>query len=214
MQIQRDPSQVIWNVPNVLSMARLLLSILLFVAIPFQAYQSALVLFCVAAGTDWLDGWWARRYQQITQLGRILDPFCDKILICGAFVLLAESMSQVLPWYQRITGWMAVIVVGRELLITGLRSFIESAGSDFSAKMSGKLKMVFQCAAVILSLIVLQRPSLQVGSRAMEITIQPWDAWMIAMVVMIWVSVLSTVHSGWLYVQLAARLMRNTPRNN
>lgn len=207
-----ESSRVIWNVPNVLSMGRLFLSMLLFVAIPCQAYQWALVLFCVAAGTDWLDGWWARRYQQITQLGRILDPFCDKILICGAFVLLAESMSQVLPWYQRITGWMAVVVVGRELLITGLRSFIESAGSDFSAKMSGKLKMVFQCAAVILSLIVLQRPELQVGTKAIEMVAQPWDAWIIAMVVMIWVSVLSTVHSGWLYVQLATRLLRQSPK--
>lgn len=198
---------VIWNVPNVLSMIRLLLSLLLFALIPMQAYFWALVLFCLAAGTDWLDGWWARRYQQVTQLGRILDPFCDKILICGTFVLLAESMSQVLPWYQRITGWMAVIVVGRELLITGLRSFIESAGSDFSAKMSGKLKMVFQCAAVILSLVILQRADLQVTSSARTIVPQAWDGWMIALVVMTWVAVLSTVHSGWLYVQLAAKIL-------
>ena len=106
------------------------------------------MLFAIAAGTDWVDGFYARRYGQITQLGRILDPFADKIIICGTFTFLAA----VPPVIQRrarssaseIWAWMAVIVVAREILVTALRSFFEEHGSDFSAKWSGKWKMVFQ----------------------------------------------------------------------
>ena len=139
--------------PEHLTIARLVLSIFCFVFLAFDWYLPALVLFAIAAGTDWVDGFWARRYGQITQLGRILDPFADKIIICGTFMFLAavpptitgESASE-------IAAWMAVVVVARELLVTALRSFFEEHGSDFSAKWSGKWKMVFQCAAVAASL--------------------------------------------------------------
>ena len=109
-------------------------------------------MFVVAAGTDWVDGFWARRYGQVTTLGRILDPFVDKIIICGTFIfLVAESAIRASP------AWMAVIVVGRELLVTALRSFLEEQGADFSAKLSGKLKMVLQCLAATLSLLALSQ---------------------------------------------------------
>jgi CDP-diacylglycerol--glycerol-3-phosphate 3-phosphatidyltransferase len=71
------------------------------------------VIFLIAAGTDWVDGWYARKYDQVTKLGRILDPFCDKILICGAYILIAVEMQGEFSWYLCITGWMAVLVTGR-----------------------------------------------------------------------------------------------------
>ena len=77
------PTERILNVPNQLTIARLVLSIVCFVFLAFDCYLVALVLFVLAAGTDWVDGFWARRYGQITRLGRILDPFADKIIICG-----------------------------------------------------------------------------------------------------------------------------------
>src|SRR5687767_4306547 len=127
------------NVPNVLSMLRLVLAIVVFTLLPWQRYETtaaALLVFVVAASTDWIDGYWARRYNQITKVGRMLDPFVDKIIICGAYILLAAEQLAAGQWYG-IAGWMAVVVVAREMLVTGLRSFIEQSGGDFSAKWSG-----------------------------------------------------------------------------
>ena len=133
------------NLPNQITIARLVVSLIVFVLIPLKQFSWALGFFLLAATTDWLDGYLARKHGLVTQLGRILDPFADKILISGAFIFLAAEPG------SQIAAWMAVVVVGRELLVTALRSFLEQQGADFSAKMAGKLKMVFQCAAVALS---------------------------------------------------------------
>ena len=196
-----DAQDEIWNVPNKISAARLVLAFVVFALIPMQQYWAALILFVVAAGTDWVDGWYARKYNQVTKLGRILDPFCDKILICGVYILLAVEMNGRFPWYAQIAGWMAVVVVGRELLVTVLRSMIEGAGGDFSAKMAGKLKMWFQCIAVGACLVAL---ALKGDSPE-----QPIPIWLFATVIVsTWASVISTIHSGWLYVQIAAATLR------
>ena len=187
----------VWNIPNRISATRLLLSLVVFALIPLQFYWLAFWVFVVAAGTDWIDGWYARKYDQVTQLGRILDPFCDKILICGAFILLAVEMNSGFAWYEKIAGWMAVLVTGRELLVTVLRSLIEGSGGDFSAKMPGKLKMWFQCIAVGVALVVLA-----LKAEGLDQAIPVWLS--IALVVFIWAAVISTVHSGLLYV-VAAR---------
>jgi CDP-diacylglycerol--glycerol-3-phosphate 3-phosphatidyltransferase len=107
-----------------------------------------------------LDGWWARRFNQITVFGRVMDPFADKLLICGAFVCLVTipeltSDKAGFPAWLMLQPWMVIVIIGRELLVTSLRAFIESAGGDFSAKWLGKLKMLLQCAAVILALLYL-----------------------------------------------------------
>jgi CDP-diacylglycerol--glycerol-3-phosphate 3-phosphatidyltransferase len=189
----------IWNVPNVLSMIRLVMSCIVFALIPLQFYLAAFWLFVIAAGTDWIDGWWARRFKQVTQFGRILDPFCDKILICGIFILVAVEMrGRIEPWYATITGWMAVIVIGRELLVTALRSFIEQSGGDFSAKLAGKLKMWFQCCAAGGALI-----ALSFWNSAPDQPIPAWLTWF--NVIFIWAAVISTVQSGIDYVRLALR---------
>jgi CDP-diacylglycerol--glycerol-3-phosphate 3-phosphatidyltransferase len=82
------------NVPNQLTIARLVLSIICFVFLAIDWYLTGLVLFVIAASTDWVDGYWARKYGQITQLGRVMDPFADKIIICGAFIFLAAVRRQ------------------------------------------------------------------------------------------------------------------------
>lgn len=193
-------SSEIWNVPNKISAARLVLSIVVFILIPLEQYWLAFIFFLIAAGSDWIDGWYARKYDQVTQLGRILDPFCDKILICGVFILLAVEMDGRFPWYEQIAGWIAVVVTGRELLVTVLRSLIEGGGGDFSAKMPGKLKMWLQCIAAGAALVAL---SLKGNDSAA--TIPPWLS--ITLVVSIWTAVLSTIYSGALYVQAASAQM-------
>src|SRR4029078_1185644 len=135
----RNPLNVVWNVPNILTIARLVLSVICFITLTFDWDLISLVLFAIAARPDWVDGFYARRYGQITQLGRILDPFADKIIICGTFTFLAAA-PPVLGERgldrssSEIWAWMAVVVVAREILVTALRSFFEEHGSDFSAK--------------------------------------------------------------------------------
>jgi CDP-diacylglycerol--glycerol-3-phosphate 3-phosphatidyltransferase len=113
------------NVPNVLTSVRLVLAIVVFVLIPLELYIPAMVVFIVAAATDWVDGYWARKYGQVTQLGRIFDPFVDKIIICGTFIFLSSQPGSGIP------AWISVVVVGRELLVTVLRSYLEQRGADF-----------------------------------------------------------------------------------
>jgi CDP-diacylglycerol--glycerol-3-phosphate 3-phosphatidyltransferase len=178
-----------WNVPNLLTTVRFALAIAVIALIPAKAYTAALIVFIVAASTDWMDGYWARKYGQVTKLGRIFDPFVDKIIICGSFIALVTLPE------SGIAAWMAVVVVGRELLVTSLRGIIEGAGGDFSATFWGKWKMVVQCFAVGFSLLgmALAPPSsLLLGLRH----------------VAIWGSVLITIYSGLDYTLAAARVLR------
>jgi CDP-diacylglycerol--glycerol-3-phosphate 3-phosphatidyltransferase len=192
-------SQALFNIPNQLTSLRLILSIVLFVTIPLGYYVASTILFCIAAGTDWLDGYYARKYGQVTTLGRILDPFVDKIIICGTFIMLCAVPNQVgmagLPG-SGIESWMAVVVMGRELLVTTLRSFLEGEGRDFSAKWSGKIKMGFQCMAVIWSLVALQfQPS----------ELPEWIAR--GLPIAAWLAVIFTVYSGVIYVFAAIKIL-------
>jgi CDP-diacylglycerol--glycerol-3-phosphate 3-phosphatidyltransferase len=148
------------NIPNTLTLLRILFAIIVFTLIGFQHYDQALLFFVLASLTDFLDGWWARHFKQISLFGRIMDPFADKVLICGVFVCLVAipeltSDKAGYPAWLMLQPWMVIVIISRELLVTSLRAFVESAGGDFSAKWLGKLKMFFQCAAVILALLYL-----------------------------------------------------------
>lgn len=184
-----NPANV-YNVPNALTTIRFGLAIAVMVLIPSGLFTAALVVFSIAASTDWMDGYWARKYGQITKLGRIFDPFVDKIIICGTFIALVEVEP------AGVASWMATIVVARELLVTSLRGMIEGAGGDFSANQLGKWKMVLQCTAAITILLSL---------------IFPTVAWLeILGQVSLWAAVLLTVYSGYVYVVASVRLMRDT----
>jgi len=190
-------SQAVFNLPNQLTAGRILLSLVSFVFIVWQQYLWALVFFILAATTDWIDGWYARKYGQVTTLGRILDPFADKVIICGTFILLCATPEMTaVAWGLR--PWMVVVIVGRELLVTALRSFIERQGMDFSARVSGKLKMVLQCIAAGVCLYFLARESFPFNF--------PWLGWVVA--VLVWIAVLATIYSGLVYVLAAVRLLR------
>jgi CDP-diacylglycerol--glycerol-3-phosphate 3-phosphatidyltransferase len=196
--------KVIWNVPNILTIARLVLSVFCFVCFVFEWYLAALIFFAIAAGTDWVDGFWARRYGQITQLGRILDPFADKIIICGTFTFLAAVPPAAGDSASQVTAWMAVIVIARELLVTALRSFFEEHGTDFSAKWSGKWKMVAQCAAVAASLALLWYYGY--ASGVWNPLPPTWAIWCVRLTA--WLAVAMTIYSGWVYVQRALNMLR------
>lgn len=105
----------------------------------------ALILFVVAASTDKLDGYIARKYNQITNLGKLLDPLADKLLISAALIMLAES--------GMIPSWIAVIIIGREFAITALRLAATGQGIALAADRFGKIKMVLQVSAIIAVLL-------------------------------------------------------------
>lgn len=183
------------NVPNILTTVRLVLAIVVFVLIDRQMFTPALIVFVIAASTDWIDGYWARKFGQVSKVGRVYDPFVDKIIICGTFIFLAAEKPA-----SGIEPWVAVVVMGRELLVTALRSAIEASGGDFSASWPGKWKMLFQCVAVGASLVVLSYGNAVVPS---------WIK--ITLVTSVWLAVLSTVYSGLDYVVAAARVLRGKP---
>lgn len=114
------------NVPNSLSMLRLVLAIAVGVLIEYQLFTAAWITFIVAASTDFVDGYWARRFNQITKLGRILDPFVDKIIITAAMVVLVGVPS------SGVAAWMVTVIIGRELLVTSLRGMVEGRGGEFT----------------------------------------------------------------------------------
>jgi len=178
----------VWTIPNLLSAARLGLAIVLFVVIGRRDFATAAVLFLIAASTDWIDGWWARRFQQISRLGRIFDPLVDKVIVCGSFILLAGLVDPV------IAPWMAVVVVVRELIVTAVRAEMERVGQDFSAGFSGKIKMVLQCAAIFFALAALAWPMAAVGGASLRQVAHTTA----------WAAVVATVYSGFAYL-VAAR---------
>ncbi len=194
---ENSKSQV-WNVPNVLSMLRLILSAGVFVCIAQAWYMAGFWVFVITALTDKIDGWWARKFNQVTQLGRMLDPFADKILICGTFIMLAAvPRMQETPW--AIQPWMAVVIMGREMLVTAIRGFIEQHGGNFSANWSGKIKMVFQCVAAGAALLFLHFAVTDAGAPQ-------WLYW--TLVASIWIAVLSTLQSGLEYILKAVSMAK------
>jgi CDP-diacylglycerol--glycerol-3-phosphate 3-phosphatidyltransferase len=146
----------VFNLPNQLTAARFVLAVILFGLIRVEAWAWCLAVFVVAAFTDWLDGYLARVNKQTSTLGRNLDPLVDKVLMCGAYIfLLPKGMAEGEGWLQ---PWMVTVVVARELVITSLRSYLESFGASFGADWLGKVKMGLQCAAVIAIFVVLLIP--------------------------------------------------------
>lgn len=100
----------------------------------------AAALFILTAATDKLDGYIARKYNMITNLGKLLDPLADKLLISTALLLLV--------FMDKVPGWMAIIIIGREIIITALRVSASSKGIALAADKHGKIKMVFQVVAI------------------------------------------------------------------
>ena len=182
----------VWNVPNSISLSRLVLAIVVGILIELGFFTTAWIVFVIAASTDFVDGYWARRFNQITKLGRILDPFVDKIIITAAMVSLVGVPG------SGVAAWMATVVVGRELLVTSLRGMIEGSGGDFSARWMGKWKMLFQCVAVVACLILV--------SHSEPPT---WLKWFTT--VALWSAIILTIASGVDYVAQAIRIGRQVP---
>ncbi len=203
-------SAAIWNVPNILTFMRIFLSIALFVVMPFHWYNAALILFIIGSLTDFADGWWARKFQQMTKLGRIADPFADKLLVCGTLIYLVAEKDLAVPLpccgYVNIgfAPWMVVLIISRELLVTMIRAAVEASGGDFSAKWVGKFKMAFQCFSIIaayLYLASLKEACPYAGSIK----------WL--MVALLWITIYLTIHSCIQYILIAIKIAKARKEN-
>jgi CDP-diacylglycerol--glycerol-3-phosphate 3-phosphatidyltransferase len=204
------------HVPNALTIARLAMAAALVALLallpplegrtgPQPAILAAAVLFVLAAITDALDGYLARKWQAISVFGRIMDPFADKLLVLGAVVMLATPQFQIgseggTTMAAGFTGWMAVVILGRELLVTSIRGVFESRGVDFSASASGKAKMIAQSVAI---------PACLLAAGVWASDPPAWAAWFATLAA--WGTTLVTAASAVPYVQRALRTSGSQP---
>lgn len=134
------------NVPNLLSISRIL-SVPVFIVLmlrptPERAFWAG-VVFSLASITDWFDGYLARKWGQVTRIGKLLDPVADKILIASALILLVEVNPTLVP------SWIAIIIIGREIAVTGLRAMAAAENVVIPAESLGKYKVGAQITAIL-----------------------------------------------------------------
>ncbi|MFT7463122.1 MAG: CDP-diacylglycerol--glycerol-3-phosphate 3-phosphatidyltransferase [Pseudohongiellaceae bacterium] len=198
------------NLPNKITMSRFFVAILLFGFLVWTNTCSgpewwipalAATVFLLAVVTDALDGYYARKLGQQSDFGRIADPVVDKIIVCGAFVFLIS-----VDWARVYIGvWMAVVMIGREFLVSGLRGYIESRGVAFPSRWDGKLKMVMQCVAVP-AVLVVRAIDLSLGQEYPAVL--SFFIWLAH--ISVWATFVMTMISGARYVSAAADVLRGS----
>jgi CDP-diacylglycerol--glycerol-3-phosphate 3-phosphatidyltransferase len=141
------------NLPNAVTLFRIfLVPVLVTLLLTSYSASIAAAVFLAASLTDFLDGYLARKRDQVSTLGMLLDPLADKLLVCSAFIALVEL--------GLVPAWMVVVIVGREFAVTGLRSIASSQGFTIDASELGKLKMGAQVAAITLLILGAEYPRL------------------------------------------------------
>jgi len=213
-----------WKLPNQLTLGRLVLAGAFFVLLALYELPPArrgyllnvcFAIYLIAAVTDMLDGYLARKWNATSVFGRVTDPFVDKVLVCGAFALLTGSnfsfalrgagigeFERSLPvWLtgnmaSGVQAWMVVTVVAREFIVSGIRGYSESRGRKFPATIWGKLKMCAQSAAICVVLYQLAN--------------LPTARWaIVTKLTLVWLSVAFTAVSALAYVRKAWGLLKS-----
>jgi len=181
------------NLPNRITLGRLLLAAVLFVLLSTWCrhhedggwpWYVVFAIYLVTVLSDGLDGYLARARNQITAFGRITDPFADKVVICGVLVLCLDLT----PTAPLVPAWIVIVVLAREFLVSGLRGFLEGQGRSFGSSTAGKVKMIVQavyCGALLFY------PGHFMG----------W-VWAVA-VAALWATLVISVYSAFLYVRAA-----------
>ena len=163
------------NLPNKLTMARIIAVPIFVILYLKHLYIPAFIVFVLASLTDMLDGKIARKYNLITNFGKIMDPLADKILVYSAFCLMIEDGS--------VPSWMLIVILLREFAVSGMRTVAAANGIVVAAGMSGKIKTVLQMIAVLLLILRSYHPAIQTLA-----------------IVFLWASMVMTVYSGIEYI--------------
>ena len=176
------------NFPNFLTALRIFL-IPIFIALflvpsPSRSVWAAIV-FVLASLTDLLDGYLARRWKQVTKLGKFLDPVADKLLVLSALILLVE--------FHRVPAWIVIIIVGREIAVTALRAIASLDGIVLGAEQMGKYKLFIQITAIVLLILDYNTPYLH---------------FRLIGILLLWLSIILTVFSAIQYVFLYRAQLR------
>ena len=175
------------KLPNHLSVLRLILIPAVVSCLYFPGRTGsflAALFFGLAAITDLLDGFYARRYRVVTPLGKFLDPLADKLLISVTMIMLITV--------NRIPAWVVMLIIARELAVTGLRGIAVVEGQIIEASVLGKYKTIFQSVALVC--LCLHYQYLQI------------DFHLVGMV-FLWVALVLTLWSGWIYFRVAKRVL-------
>ena len=210
------------HVPNIITAARLLLAVVFFALLSYYQHEGrgdplvvsssrvsllnvAFIIYLIALFSDFLDGYLARRWKVEGAFGRVVDPFVDKVLVLGSFIFFAgknfviqEEHANVVKTITGVVPWMVVLILSRELLVTSLRGISESAGANFAAAFSGKLKMVFQSVTILAILLYVN----YFESRHDDI--ETYARWIRD--VCIWLTIAITLLSGVSYVRRGVNL--------
>lgn len=174
------------NLPNQLTLLRIaMIPVFIFFLLNEQYYVSG-ILFLIASATDALDGKIARKYNLITNFGKIMDPLADKLLVTAALICLVEL--------GEVQSWMVIVILAREFIITGLRAVAAGEGVIIAAGTSGKLKTVFQMVA--LTLILLRNWPF---SYVTDLPIGNY---------VLWLAVIMTIYSGIEYIVKNKKVFR------
>ncbi len=215
-----------WKLPNQLTVARIVLGGVFFVLLGLfeqgtvsgrWLLNAAFVIYIVAGITDVLDGWIARRFDMTSVFGRIADPFVDKVLVVGAFVMLCGANyaldPALAPQFERnlpnwLTGrmasgvqaWMVVAILAREFIVSAVRGYSESQGIKFPATPAGKIKMFVQSVAICTVLYQLA-----------NVTQPTWAV--ITKITVVWVAVIVTILSGLGYVSKTRKLLTSDEKD-
>jgi CDP-diacylglycerol--glycerol-3-phosphate 3-phosphatidyltransferase len=175
------------NLPNHLSILRLMLIPLVVICLYFPGRTGsflAALFFGLAALTDLLDGFYARRYRVVTTLGKFLDPLADKLLVSATMIMLVTL--------NRIPPWVVMVIIARELAVTGLRSIAAVEGQVIEASTLGKYKFIFQ--SVTLICLCLHYEYLQINFHVVGM-------------VFLWVALVLTLWSGWTYFRITKKVL-------
>jgi CDP-diacylglycerol---glycerol-3-phosphate 3-phosphatidyltransferase len=190
------------NIPNKITVSRIFLIplFLIIMLVPFKWGEMYLLgatmpvthfvgalLFIFAASTDWVDGYYARKHNLVTNLGKFLDPLADKLLVSAALIVLVEL--------GYIPSWVAIIIISREFAVTGLRLLLADQGEVVAAKTLGKIKMWAQIVAISAFLL---------HNTIFELLSIPFDH------ISLWVAVIFTIWSGWDYFDKNKGVFKNS----
>lgn len=187
------------NLPNKLTVSRFVLTGIFMAAVFWRSPLNdtlALLLFSAASLTDYFDGKIARSRNLITNFGALMDPLADKILTCAAFIALVERAHMVNnETGVKVHAWMVIIIVSRELAITGLRLLAATKQLVMAAERYGKHKTISQMVAIIALLMLDAYPE---WGRWAVVCIKPWLPWFAK--IALWITVMLTFTSGALYL--------------
>ncbi len=190
------------NLPNKITVSRILLIpvFMILMLVPFDwgtlhyfgadlkvAHFTGAVLFIIASVTDWIDGYLARKYNLVTNLGKFLDPLADKLLVSAALIVLVEM--------HLAPSWIVIVIISREFAVTGLRLILAGTGEVVAANMLGKIKTWTQIIAI----------------SALLLHNMPFSAIQFPFAdIMLWVALIFTVWSGWDYFYINRGIFKHS----